>query len=126
MRIGIVIRTADGFWSLTRFEDDRAASYFMALAKDEIDFIRDINIVSCSDEKSPPSDFFPKLSENLYWCPYCGEPRHFFSDSDFPGYLLCEICHVSDAMQSVRYFNHMIHERDKKSNKKSNKGREKK
>jgi transcription antitermination factor NusG len=114
---------------MTRFKSDLAASYFMQLAEDEIDDIQDINIVACSPgfEKNPPEGFYPKPAENLYWCPYCDSERHFFIDPEFPGYLLCEICHVSDAMTIVRKVNHMLDPIDEKNEKKKRrKEREKK
>ena len=107
MIIAVVIRTTDGLWSMTRFRNPTAAEWFIELAQDELDNIKDINLVGCSYDtfQKPPEGYSPKPGADLYWCPACGEERHFFKDPD-TSYKLCEICHVSDALPDFKTYNH--------------------
>lgn len=116
MRIGVVIRTTNGLWSMTRFQDESAISYFIHEAKKVISNLKDINLVSLSYDciQMAPPEFEPKRTEKLYWCPYCGEPRHFHPSHVFTGYFQCEICGISDADYYIKCCNHLFPKADLK------------
>ena len=121
MRVGVVIRTTEGFWSMTRFAEVPAVEYFCQQAVEEIPNVDDINIVDlepCPENHVPPPDFVVDKRKYLYWCPYCQEIRHFMEDSVFPGYRHCEICHISDADYYIRLFNQLFGTVDDKKKKK--------
>jgi hypothetical protein len=122
MRIGVVLRTTDGLWSMTRFLEAETTQYFIENAPEFIDDIKDINIVDlepCPDGHTPPDGFQVDKRGHLYWCPYCQEIRRFKEDHEFTGYHHCEICHISDADYYIRKFNHLFdNEADEKKRKK--------
>ena len=112
MRIGVVVRTQNKLWSITRFLKPETAATFAKLVEAELgDQILDINFVFLDPghPKAPPAEWEAQYHrikhDRMYWCPWCRAERHFVVIPPFEDSLGCEICHISDHDQHVRQYN---------------------
>jgi hypothetical protein len=113
MRVGVIIKTTDNFWTVTRFADEEPLKIFMRMAAVQLgDRIKSMDIVQLDpyNPLPPPDGFEATLElhkEHLYWCPWCGEMRYFVSSWRYKDYLFCSTCHISDADFNIRKFNRL-------------------
>jgi len=111
MKIGVIIKTHDGLWSVTRFLDSDTARIFIRMCSIQLsDQIKSIDIVQLDpcNPIQPPEGFEPtytNFKDHKYWCPWCGELRYFGTSPEYRDYRFCSTCHISDADYHIRRFN---------------------
>lgn len=111
MRAGVIIKTNDGHWSVTRFLDETSLNNFIRMVSVQLnDIIKTIDIVQLDPTNPiyPPDGYettFEDYQNRKYWCPWCGEVRYFAQSEDFPDDHFCTTCHISDHDYHIKRIN---------------------
>ena len=98
----VVIITSSGKRILRKFHDEDMGEGFQLKAQKYFPNHK-VYLVSLTNHIPPPQDYIT-TKMGVYWCPFCGEERRYYTldDGDMK---ICPICHISTREYWVRNCN---------------------